>query len=311
VAVDRSGNVFAAGFTFGTGRFGFGAGEIVQNSTPTFHILLVKYNSSGTPQWARTIVSGANQSQFNSVAVDSLGNIYAAGQIVGIEEYGFGSGVAVKASSTGYHVVLVKYDPLGSPQWAQTVTSSPLASMFYSVAVDRSNKIYVAGMIAHTGEFDFGSGVTATGSNPNSGNAVVVKYDPAGAAQWAQTVSSAAHHSEFRSVTVDSLGDIYAVGIIFGRDNYGFGAGVNTAGSFTGGNNVVLVKYNTSGVAQWAQTVASGSSISAYKSVTVDSSGTVYAVGTIHTSGNYVFGTGVAVSGCSSGSDNAVIVEYK
>ena len=59
-------------------------------------------------QWARTVSAGSGDSKFNSVAVDSSGNVYAAGYQYGSETYTYGPGVS--AAGTGkYNVVLVKY----------------------------------------------------------------------------------------------------------------------------------------------------------------------------------------------------------
>ena len=70
--------------------------------------------SSASPtavaQWAQTTTSGTNESYFNSVTVDTSGNIYAAGIIDGNASFGFGNGVtATGAYSSGLNIVLGKY----------------------------------------------------------------------------------------------------------------------------------------------------------------------------------------------------------
>jgi hypothetical protein len=49
--------------------------------------------------------------------------------------------------------------------------------------------VYAAGSINGTGICDFGEGITATGT-VNSDNAVLVKHDSSGKAQWARTVTA-------------------------------------------------------------------------------------------------------------------------
>jgi len=115
VAVDSSGNVYAAGYQNGTGSFTYGEGVSVAGTYSggyySRNVVLVKYNSTGTALWAKSVTAGTNESLFNSVAVDSSGNIYAAGCQDGTRSYTYGEGVSVAGSySYGANVVLVKYD---------------------------------------------------------------------------------------------------------------------------------------------------------------------------------------------------------
>ena len=99
-------------------------------------------------------------------------------------------------------------------------------------------------------------------------------------AQWAQTVTAGSNQSSFNSVSEASDGSVYAVGYITGTSIYSFGS-VTAAGTYATGINAVLVKYDSSGVAQWAQTVTAGVDDSYFYSVSVASDGSVYAAGYI------------------------------
>jgi hypothetical protein len=71
--------------------------------------VLVKYDSNGTALWARTVSSGNDSSAFRSVAVDSSGNVYAAGCQYYDYTYTYGTGVSAKGTAKYENVVLVKY----------------------------------------------------------------------------------------------------------------------------------------------------------------------------------------------------------
>jgi hypothetical protein len=119
--------------------------------------------------------------------------------------------------------------------------------------------VYAAGYINGTGTYDFGNGKTAAGTNTNGINMVLVKYDSSGVAQWAQTVTAGSDYSILLSVSAASDGSVYTAGQIYGTGTYNFGnSGVAAAGTYAG-FNTVLVKYDSSGVAQWARTVTAGS----------------------------------------------------
>jgi outer membrane protein assembly factor BamB len=297
VAVDGAA-VYAAGEQYGTGSFDYGNGQTAAGTYSGENVVLVKYNASGAAQWAKTVTAGSGHSRFYAVAVDGAGNVYAAGdQGVGSFDYGNGQ----TAAGTG-NVVLVKYNASGTAQWAKTVTGSG-SSKFFAVAVDGAGHVYAAGYQGGAGSFDYGNGQTAAGTS--SVNVVLVKYNASGTAQWAKTVAGSGS-SEFSAVAVDGAGHVYAAGEQYGTGNSDYGSG-NINGTFSG-PNVVLVKYNASGTAQWAKTVTAGSEYSSFLAVAVDGAGNVYAAGYQYGTGSYNYGNGQTAAGTSIG--NVVLVKY-
>jgi hypothetical protein len=73
--------------------------------------------------------------------------------------------------------------------------------------------------------------------------------------------------------------------------------------------NVVLVKYDSSGLASWAQTATAANNGSFFASVAVASGGYVYAAGDISGTDTYNFGNSATATGTYIGS-NAVLVGY-
>src|SRR5690242_19757412 len=74
-------------------------------------------------------------------------------------------------------------------------------------------------------------------------------------AQWAKSTVVAPGNSYFLGVTNDTSGNSYAVGYMDGSQ-YDFGNGVTVTGATS--SNALIVKYNSSGVAQWAKSTVSG-----------------------------------------------------
>jgi uncharacterized delta-60 repeat protein len=273
VAVDSAGNIYCAGFTWS-----FGAGN--------YDALLLKYNSSGTLQWAKTWGGSGNDFLY-AVAVDSAGNIYCAGRT-----YSFGAGYD--------DALLLKYDSSGALQWAKTWGGSSNDTL-YGVAVDSAGNIYCAGWT-----YSFGAG---------ENDALLLKYNSSGALQWAKTWGGS-NYDYLYAVAVDSSGNIYCAGY-----TYSFGAGgsdalllkYNSSGTLqwattwgggnydylwevavdSGGNiycagytdsfgagsgDALLLKYDSSGALQWAKTWDGGSDDHLF-AVAVDSTGNLYLVG--------------------------------
>jgi len=293
VAVDSSGNVYAAGKQRGTNSFTYGTGVSIQSSNSTEETLvLVKYNSNGTAQWARSINTG-HLGTFNAVAVDSSGNVYAAGY---------------QSNSS----VLVKYNSNGTMQWMRSISTGG-SGRFIAVAVDSSDNIYVAGYQNGTSSFTYGTGVSVQGTY-NYSNSVLVKYDSNGTAQWACSVSAGNGASGFKAVAVDSSGNIYTAGYQNGTSSFTYGTGVFAQGTYSGtsdynSNNSVLVKYDSNGTAQWACSVSAGNGASGFNAVAVDSSGSVYAAGYQSSTSSFTYGTGVSAQGAYDG-NNVVLVKY-
>jgi len=310
VTVDASGNVYAAGSQAGTGAYTYGAGVTATGTSSGGNVVLVKYDSGGTAQWARTVSAGSDNSQFNAVAVDASGNVYAAGYQFGTGAYTYGAGVSATGIHSQYNVVLVKYNSSGTAQWARTVSAGSGRSQFSAVTVDASGNVYAAGYqsAGAVGAYTYGTGVSATGTY--SDDVVLVKYNSSGTAQWARTVSAGSGSSYFRAVAVDASGNVYAAGVQSGTGAFTYGAGVTATGTYSG-NNVVLVKYDSGGTAQWARTVSAGGGISEFNAVAADPSGNVYAAGyqSAGAAGAFTYGAGVSATGTNI-YNNVVLVKY-
>jgi len=323
IAVDDSGNVYAAGYQFENNQFDYGGlkGKITGISSG-YNAVLVKYDASGETQWAKTIIEGSFGCEFLSVAVTSSG-IYAAGYQTGQGAYGYSTKARarVAGTSSGYNAVLVKYDVDGEAQWAisaKNMSSASDRSMFNSVAVHGHGNICVGGYQEGNSAFKYDTGsspptLDVKGAYADT-NAVLVKFNSDGWAQWARTTVSASDNSSFHSVAVDASGNVYAAGQQNDTGTYSYGNTGNTvsATATTSGymlENSVIVKFSQDGVAQWAKTVVKGSEMSGFHSISTDSLGNVYAAGYLQGAGVFDYGNG-EINGAYTGGFNSVVVKY-
>ena len=160
----------------------------------------------------------------------------------------FGAGLA--------DMVLVKWNSSGVQLWNRTWGGNE-ADFGSSVAVDSFNNVYLAG-----GTNSFGAG---------SQDMVLVKYDSSGEQQWNHTWGGSEDEGVYgMEVAVDSLNNVYLAG-----GTHSFGAG---------SQDIVLVKYDSSGEQQWNRTW--GRSSAEYTSgIVVDSLNNVYITGGSHIGG--------------------------
>ena len=270
IETDSSGNIYVTGMTWGgldgstKPSYCMGAGTVKAFNECT-DIFLVKYNSSGTKQWVKQL-EGSSKSFDNAqgLAVDSSDNIYVAGFTNG--------GLDGNTSSGKHDILLVKYNSSGSKQWLQQFGSSN-NDMGLEVNVDSKANIYVTGKTE--GGLD---GNTNSGKN----DIFLVKYNSSGTKQWTQQLGTPAF-DEGNGVAVDSSDNIYVSGWTGGKlDNY------------AGGDDAIVIKYNSSGTKQWTRQFGAPSYLekSQYNSssqmttstdkgigVAVDSSGNIYVTG--------------------------------
>jgi hypothetical protein len=307
-AIDVSNNIFAAGWVDLDQPFTFGTGITVSGNGPSHNAVLVKYDLNSVPQWARTPSSADNTgSEFHGVVSDSSGNVYA----VGYQESGvftYSSGVTAVGPGSSNYPVIVKYGATGNALWVRTISTGADGS-FYAVAVDGAGYVYAVGNQAANSSYTYGPGVVSNPPATGNRHAVLVKYDSNGIAQWVRTVTSASNQSSFASLVIDQAGNIYAAGYQQGSSVVSYSAGVNATGPATGSNSV-LVKYDSTGVAQWARSVASGASSSAFQSIAKDSVGNIFVTGHQTGSSSYAYGNGVTALGPNAGVANAVLLKY-
>jgi hypothetical protein len=147
------------------------------------------------------------------------------------------------------------------------------------VATDSSGNVYVTG----------GTEGGLDGTNAGSGDLYVVKYNSSSTKQWTKQLgTSSLDFAE--GVATDSSGNVYVTG-----DTEG---GLD-GNSSTGGNDLFVVKYNSSGTKQWTKQL--GTSSDDYASgVATDSSANVYVTG--YTRGG--------LDGTNAGGSDLFLVKY-
>jgi len=270
IATDSSDNIYVTGMTWGglDGStkpkycMGYGTVKAFKECTDIF---LVKYNSSGTKQWVKQL-EGSSKSFDNAqgLAVDSSDNIYVAGFTNG--------GLDGNTSSGKHDILLVKYNSGGSKQWLQQFGSSN-NDMGLEVNVDSKGNIYVTG---------YTEGGLDGKTNSGERDIFLVKYNSSGTKQWTQQLGTPTFE-EGNGVAVDSSDNIYVSGWTRGKLD-----------TYAGGDDAILVKYNSSGTKQWTRQFGAPSFLekSQYNSssqmttsedkgigVAVDSSGNIYVTG--------------------------------
>jgi len=253
-------------------------------------ILIAKYNSSGTIQWQR-VLGGTLPEMGKGVTTDSSGNVYIVAEsrsasganhsfyvakynssgtiqwqrmLEGGNNYGYGIAIgssndvyAVGATSIAFVSVnrfqIVKYNSSGTLQWQRMLSGSD-PDTAYAITLDSSDNIYAVGETrsAGAGQQDF----------------LIAKYNSSGTIQW-QRILGASGSDLGLSVSVDSLGDVYAAIL------------AEPTGS---GNTTVIAKYNSSGTIQWQRKLG-GTSYAETNSIAIDANDDLHLLGRTYSAG--------------------------
>ena len=309
IKVDGSGNVYVAGYT---------TVHTLGYSAPDY--LTLKYNSSGVQQWAALHDGPGNAGDVAvGLGLDAQGNVYVTGtDFAGNDPLGEGD------------MVTIKYNPAGTEQWlARFNGASSESDGAVGIAVDADGNSYITGssriggintdyvtikynsngdqlwLSSYGGAAGQGDIPAAIALDP-SGNVYVtgtdqkipywydyltIKYNNDGQQQWTARFDGKGQGNDWpTSMDVDASGNVYVTGQSIGL-------------SYTW--DIATVKYNTSGVKQWARTYdgpAHGDDIG--YSVKADANGNVYVGGSV-TVGNLNY---VTIKYNSNGHKEAVPV---
>jgi hypothetical protein len=273
ISTDVSGAVYLTGY-FESPKF------IVGNDTLTYiasgnnstDIIIIKFDASGTVVWAKN--AGGNGIGYG-ISTDTYGHVYVTGTFYGPANIIFGIDTLHHTGGNSGNAFIVKYDLSGNVIWAKSPFNTGRTSGS-GVITDINGNVYITG--------GCGSNVvlgndTLTG-NSNS-NAFIIKYDSSGNVIWAKTGGKDAFST---AISLDSKGNSYITGqfsspaVIFGTDTL-----IYANSDSTGGAEIFVVKYDTSGGVVWAKKTDGGAPILGYNEansvICTDANGNSYLTG--------------------------------
>lgn len=330
IGVDNVGNVYVSGYyanndgstvttVFNFNNTPFGNLTCIPGGAAVF---VVKYNTTGTVQWA-TKMQGSDfrfvpdSFTINSSA-DTSGNMYictgwsnsSSGDIfTAFNASGVATIYGLVASGTRV-IHVTKYNTNGTPLWTAAITGGLQYSTY--ISSDESGNVYVTGYYSGTTLTVFNSSGVSFGtlSRVGSDDAFIVKYNTSGTVQWITRITGAGFEYG-NGISADNSGNVYAVGTYTTNPVTIFNAGGTTAFGTTlansgsaGTDEIYIVKFNTSGTVQWVTRISGSSSETAYS--TCDTSGNVYVTGFFYSTTIRIFSVGNVSFGTLTHTDSTV-----
>ncbi len=229
-----------------------------------------------------TFQGGGGSEYTNGIALDPSGNIY----VTGWSNATWGS--PVRAYTGDYDAFVAKLSPNGTLLWS-TFLGGTMTDQGYAIGLDSVGNIYVSGYCTGT----WGAPIRAFSGNNDQ---YVAKLGPDGALLW-NTFLGGTGHDYNSSLTVDSTGNSYAVGVSLAS----WGAPVNPmVVSPAGYRDMTVAKLNSSGTLQW-NTFHGGTSHDYGLGIALDPYGGLYVAGACQTT------WGTPLNPYSGGKDMTVV----
>jgi hypothetical protein len=272
--VDGNGDLYVASYSDSN------TGTVIATASshqPTFgggvnDAFLVKFDANGNRIWG-TYYGGNGLDFPRSVSVDGANNVYI---------YGFTSSTnSVAMVTAGAHQVvhngsdeafLVKFNSSGVRQWA-TYYGGTGSDAAYGCVVDASGNVYLSG---HTTS---GTNISTVGSHQttNSGghDAFLVKFNNAGARQWATYYGGASPELESVCALDATTNQIYIVGQTTSNTTTLIATPGTHQPTYAGGGDVFIAKFDANGVRQWG-TYYGGAGDQNARTAIVDVNGALY-----------------------------------
>jgi hypothetical protein len=281
ITIDHNDNLIITGNYRRTVDFDPNIGVTNLPSTSYGALFVMKMTVQGNLVWAKGMVSTTDYPLAFSVTVDSKGSIYTTGRHKGNVDFDPGAGTNF-ISAQGLDIYIHKLDSAGSFVWVKSFGSStPYVEQGKSIAIDKSDNIYVTGTFRDVVDFDRGPGVQNLSAGTGvRGNIFILKYTENGDYIWAKNIGNTATTSAQygNAIAVDKLGNSYITGQFIGTVDFDPSPTAVKNLIPNGGQDIFVLKLDSSGNYQWANSMG-GLGIDEGLAITSDYFGNVYITG--------------------------------
>ena len=278
---------------FSSGSLDLGNGIILNNSDYQ-NSMIIKYSSEGVTEWAKVIAETADVN-ITSMAETGDGSYIVLGEFYNNISLENGVTLSSKGESDG---VLIKYDAKGEIIWAKSIGGT-FYDWFNSAISTSDGEIIVVGAF-RSDSIDLENGVSLI--NKGSSNGMIIKFSSEGKLEWARGIGEEGWNTINSVVEANDGG--YVVAGDFGSSYIDLGNGINLTNK--GETNVMLIKYNSYGKAEWAQGIGGTSADYIHSMIKTTDGG--YLLGGRINSDIINFGDGVILS--KSGGTKAMLLKY-
>ncbi len=281
IAIDHNQNVCIVGNYADTADFDPGPGvyQLISETNSigsSYDVYILKLDSAGQFIWAKSV--GGEQGDYgNSIAVDTLGNIYTTGAYRETADFNPGSGVNnLNSSWWSEDIFVLKLDPAGNYVWAKSMGGTSSGDEGFSIWIDQHERVYVTGAFKSTADFD-PSGNTFNLTSGGSDDSFILRLNSDGTLNWAKSVRGSSPNKG-RSITTNASGDVYVTGYYFGLTDFDPAAGI-TYYENSSHYDIYVLKLDSNGLFDWTANMGGSEADFGYSIITGSNDDEIYLTG--------------------------------
>jgi hypothetical protein len=245
-AYDKNGNNFLTTLALGSG-------------TGTTEGFIAQYSSSGSVNWIAKI-GGSSIENPLGICVDTNGNIniigiYSSSSLTAYNKNGTAFSTTLTAASST-DTFIVQYSSSGNVNWLAKLGGTGY-DYGAEISTDSSNNINICGYYnssTFTAYSNTGSAFATTLSNSGGYDTFVAQYTSGGAVRWVAKIAGVSSDDYGSALCTDSNGNINVTGYYSSSTLTAYsntGSAFATTLSNSGGSDIFIVQYTSSGAVNW------------------------------------------------------------
>lgn len=280
--IDDSSNIYISGIFTDSVDFDPGVGTHILHSNGSQDAFVVKLDSSGDFQWAKSF--GGNGFDYSiGIKYHPAGLVFLTGTYTDSVDFDPDTTVLKKYGSASENLFLSTFDLNGNLYWNKTFPSNTVSSnraRGRDIAIKDNGNILMVGSFYGTVDFDASNNIASHSSN-GSEDCFVIEYSING-----NYVSSASFGSSnldnVSSITIDHKKNTYLGGFFSGLTD--FDLSPSTLSKNTNGSRDLFISKLDSNMNLLWNVTAGGSSSDIITRLSVDNDGFVYSTGYFYSS---------------------------
>ena len=235
--------------------------------------------------WGK-VIGGASSDNCQRIALDSIGNVFAAGLYTApagsLPSYGF------------QDIYLTKYAPDGSLIW-QIGIGSASNDQVSAIATDTGGNILMSGRFQGTIDLDPSDSVQSVSSNPsNALEGFIARYNGETGALMEYRDLTSGGSIDIRSIRIDEFNDVFIGGQYSQTVDFDFGGGTFPQTSFQNSGDCFVGRYYGDLQLIWMNVIGSQTpAIDFISDISLGNDGFVYSTGLLGGTADILPGAGI------------------